>query len=114
MGRTGASSWAWPGSATEAEFQGFIDAHNLTFIQLSDDPGTIYDRFEIPYQPAVVVVRPDGTVETLYGEADEAVLDELIGDAPPDGCGLRDRGASARVAARGVRKRSSYAGSSNT
>ena len=70
---------AWFG--TDAEFQGFIDGHHLTFTQLSDDPGTIYDRFEIPYQPAVVVVRPDGEVETLYGAADEAVLDQLIADA---------------------------------
>lgn len=70
---------AWLGS--DVEFQGFIDTHDLTFTQLSDDAGAVYDRFEIPYQPAVVVVRPDGTVETLYGAADEAVLDQLIGEA---------------------------------
>jgi peroxiredoxin len=70
---------AWLGSDTE--FRGFIDNHGLTFTQLSDDAGNVYERFEIPYQPAVVVVRPDGEVETLYGAADEAVLDQLIGDA---------------------------------
>jgi peroxiredoxin len=70
---------AWFGSDTE--FQGFIDTHHLSFTQLSDDAGVVYDRFEIPYQPAVVVVAPNGKVETLYGAADEAVLDRLIGDA---------------------------------
>jgi peroxiredoxin len=70
---------AWLGSDTE--FQGFIGNHQLSFTQLSDDAGAVYDRFEIPYQPAVVVVAPNGKVETLYGAADEAVLDQLVRDA---------------------------------
>jgi peroxiredoxin len=70
---------AWTGS--DDEFQTFIDRHGLTFTQLSDDAGAVYDRFEIPLQPAVVVVRPDGQVETLFGAVDEALLDQLVGDA---------------------------------
>ena len=70
---------AWTGS--DAEFQAFIDRHRLTFTQLSDDAGAVYDRFEIPIQPALVVVRPDGHVETLFGAVDETLLDELVGDA---------------------------------
>ena len=70
---------AWTGS--DAEFQTFIDRHGLTFTQLSDDVGAIYDRFAIPVQPAVVVVRPDGHVETLFGAVDGAELDQLVNDA---------------------------------
>jgi peroxiredoxin len=70
---------AWTGS--DAEFQTFIDRHGLTFTQLSDDAGAIYDRFAIPVQPAVVVVHPDGHVETLFGAVDGAELDRLVNDA---------------------------------
>ena len=70
---------AWTGS--DAEFQTFIDRHGLTFTQLSDDVGAIYERFAIPVQPAVVVVRPDGHVETLFGAVDGAELDQLVNDA---------------------------------
>lgn len=70
---------AWTGSDTE--FQSFIDRHGLTFTQLSDDAGAVYDRFEIPLQPAVVVVQADGHVETLFGAVDEERLDQLVGDA---------------------------------
>jgi peroxiredoxin len=70
---------AWSGS--DAEFQAFIDRHGLTFTQLSDDAGAVYDRFAIPIQPAVVVVQPDGDVETLFGAVDETSIDQLVGDA---------------------------------
>jgi len=70
---------AWSGS--DAEFQAFIDRHGLTFTQLSDDGGAVYDRFAIPIQPAVVVVQPDGHVETLFGAVDEPMIDQLVGDA---------------------------------
>lgn len=70
---------AWSGS--DAEFQAFIDRHGLTFTQLSDDDGAVYDRFAIPIQPAVVVVQPDGHVETLFGAVDEPLIDQLVGDA---------------------------------
>jgi peroxiredoxin len=70
---------AWSGS--DAEFQAFIDRHGLTFTQLGDDDGAVYDRFAIPIQPAVVVVHPDGHVETLFGAVDEPLIDQLVGDA---------------------------------
>ena len=70
---------AWTGS--DSEFQSFIDRHGLTFAQVSDDAGAVYDRFSIPYQPAVAVIQPDGNVETLFGAVDEARLDQLVRDA---------------------------------
>ena len=70
---------AWTGS--DSEFQSFIDRHGLTFAQISDDAGAVYDRFSIPDQPAVVVIQPGGNVETLFGAVDEARLDQLVRDA---------------------------------
>jgi peroxiredoxin len=70
---------AWQGS--DGEFQGFIDEHGLTFPQLSDDAGEIYARFEIPAQPALVVVNAAGDVETLFGAVDEALLDDVLSGA---------------------------------
>ena len=70
---------AWTGS--ESEFQSFIDRHGLTFEQISDAAGAVYARFSIPLQPAVVVVEPDGNVETLFGAVDESRLDQLVREA---------------------------------
>lgn len=70
---------AWTGS--DAEFQEFIDRHGLTFPQISDDAGEVYARFEIPAQPALVVVSPSGAVETLFGAVEESLLDTVLGDA---------------------------------
>lgn len=73
---------AWHGS--DAEFAGFIDKHQLTFPQLSDDAGEVYARFEIPAQPALAVVDRDGTVTTRFGAVDEGTLDDLLSDDSGD------------------------------
>ena len=67
---------AWTGS--DAEFQEFIDRHRLTFPQISDDAADVYRRFGIAAQPALAIIRPDGEVETLFGAADEELVDSLI------------------------------------
>jgi peroxiredoxin len=67
---------AWTGS--EQNFEEFIDRHGLSFPNISDGPGAIYDRFGVPYQPAFALVDADGNVETLIGAADDDVLDMLI------------------------------------
>ncbi len=60
---------AWTG--TDDEFQAFIDRYGLSFPQLSDDAGVIYDRFGVPAQPAFVVVDDTGETDTLLGAVDE-------------------------------------------
>lgn len=70
---------AWTGN--DESFQGFIDKHGLTFPQVSDDRGDVYDRFEIPVQPAFVIVERDGTVQQVFGAVDGDLLDSLISDA---------------------------------
>ncbi len=70
---------AWTGD--EESFQGFIDKHGLTFPQISDDPGVVFQRFGVPSQPALVVVDPDGAANVVLGAVDEATLDEMLTDA---------------------------------
>ena len=70
---------AWTGS--DDAFQGFIDKHGMTFPQISDNSGTVFQRFGVPSQPAFVVVAPDGTATSQLGAVDEATLDELISSA---------------------------------
>jgi len=41
----------------------------------------VFSRFEVPTQPAFAIIYPDGEVQTLFGSADEALLDSLISDA---------------------------------
>lgn len=41
----------------------------------------MFTRFGIFTQPALVVILPDGEVQTLYGATDAALLDSLISAA---------------------------------
>ena len=41
----------------------------------------MFARFEVPTQPAFAIIHPDGEVQTLYGAADEELIDSLIDDA---------------------------------
>jgi len=70
---------AWTGS--DDDFQGFIDKHGLTFPQISDDRGDIFDRFGVAYQPALVVVKADGSTETVTGAVEPELLDQIISEA---------------------------------
>lgn len=67
---------AWFGD--DRSFQGFIDRHGLTFPQLSDDAGDVFARFEVPSQPALVLVGADGDVQQFLGAVDEDRLDQLL------------------------------------
>jgi peroxiredoxin len=67
---------AWTGD--DASFQGFIDKYSLTFPQISDDPGAVFQRFGVPGQPAFVVVDSAGKATTQLGAVDESTLDELL------------------------------------
>lgn len=67
---------AWSG--TDEEFQAFVDEHGLTFPQLSDRQAAVFDRFDIPVQPALVVIDAAGEVQTIDGSVDEQLLDEVF------------------------------------
>jgi peroxiredoxin len=70
---------AWTGN--DDAFQGFIDKHGLTFPQISDDPGDVFNRFDVSYQPAIVIVNTDGSTELLAGSVDAELLDQVITEA---------------------------------
>lgn len=70
---------AWTGS--DDDFQGFIDDHGLTFPQISDDPGAIFSRFDVAYQPAMVIVKTDGSIESIAGAVNGDLLDQIISEA---------------------------------
>lgn len=67
---------AWAGD--DAAFQGFIDTHGLTFPTISDPDGVLYDRFGVPQQPALVVIRSDGTTEALFGAVEPELLRSIL------------------------------------
>ena len=70
---------AWTGS--DSSFQGFIDKYSLSFPQISDDPGTVFARFGVPGQPALVVVDPSGGTKVLLGALDDADLQAALTQA---------------------------------
>jgi len=70
---------AWTGS--DGDFQNFIDKHGLTFPQISDDPGDVFARFDVAYQPALAIVKTDGSIESVAGAVNGALLDQIISES---------------------------------
>ncbi|MGB3737027.1 MAG: redoxin domain-containing protein [Ilumatobacter sp.] len=70
---------AWTGN--DDSYQGFVDEHGLTFPQIQDDPGDVFSRFDIAFQPAFVIVKTDGGIETLAGAPDDALLAQIIAES---------------------------------
>ena len=69
----------WSGS--DDSYQAFIDTHGLTFPQLQDDAGEVFSRFQIAFQPALVIVKADGSTETIAGAVDAALLDQILAES---------------------------------
>lgn len=67
---------AWAGD--RGQFQQFVDRHGLTFPQVDDAAGVVFDRFEVISQPAVVVVATDGELRTLTGRADGPTISAVL------------------------------------
>lgn len=44
-----------------AAMQNFVSRYNLGFTNLNDADGSIWARFNVPWQPAYLFVKPDGT-----------------------------------------------------
>jgi hypothetical protein len=53
----------------------------LSFPQISDDPGTVFARFGVPAQPALVVVKPNGDAQVLLGAVDDSKLQTVLAQA---------------------------------
>ena len=67
---------AWFGDDTS--FQGFVDKYSLTFPQISDDPGQVFDRFNVPSQPAMALVDRTGAVTVSLGAVEQDALDAAL------------------------------------
>jgi hypothetical protein len=44
----------------------------------------VFQRFGVASQPAIAIVLPDGEVQTLFGAADDSLLDSILADAVAD------------------------------
>lgn len=44
-----------------AQLNDFVSKYNLNFTNLNDADGSIWARFKVPWQPAYVFLRPDGS-----------------------------------------------------
>ena len=69
----------WTGS--DSSYRDFIDRHGLTFPQIQDDDAQVFSRFDIAYQPALVIVKADGSTETVAGAVDESLLEQILSEA---------------------------------
>jgi len=53
----------------------------VTFPQIQDDPGEVFARFDIAFQPALVIVKADGSTETIAGAVNEQLLEQILSEA---------------------------------
>jgi hypothetical protein len=67
---------AWYGD--DPSFQGFVDKYALSFPQISDNPGTVFAKFSVPYQPAMAVIDKAGVVHVSLGAVEEDALDAAL------------------------------------
>lgn len=67
---------AWYGD--DRSFQGFVDKYGLSFPQISDNPGDVFTRFGVPYQPAMAVIDSKGVVQVSLGAVEEDALDAAL------------------------------------
>lgn len=65
---------------TASDFERFVADNTLTFAQIDDTSGEVFNRFGITLQHAVVVIAPDGAVTTMLGAVDEGALESLLAE----------------------------------
>ncbi len=62
-----------------AQMQGFVSKYNLNFTNLNDADGSIWAKFNVPWQPAYVFLRPDGT-STFVNNPTSAMSQQELSD----------------------------------
>ena len=58
--------------------QGFISDTGITFDNINDGGGAVFERFEVPYQPAWAFVARDGTTTVRISVLSEQELTNLL------------------------------------
>ncbi|WP_232077776.1 protein disulfide oxidoreductase [Mycolicibacterium aichiense] len=61
------------------QMQAFVSKYNLNFTNLNDADGSIWARFNVPWQPAYVFLRPDGT-STFVNNPTSAMSEQELSD----------------------------------
>ena len=62
-----------------ASMQDFVSKYNLNFTNLNDADGSIWQRFNVPWQPAYVFERPDGS-STFVNNPTSAMSQQELSD----------------------------------
>jgi thiol-disulfide isomerase/thioredoxin len=62
-----------------AAMQGFVSKYNLNFPNLNDADGSIWARYNVPWQPAYVFYRADGT-STFVNNPTSAMSQQELSD----------------------------------
>ncbi|MGV0812957.1 protein disulfide oxidoreductase [Mycolicibacterium boenickei] len=62
-----------------AAMQGFVDKYHLNFTNLNDADGSIWARYDIPWQPAYVFYRADGS-STFVNNPTSAMPQQELAD----------------------------------
>ena len=62
-----------------AAMQGFVSKYNLNFTNLNDADGAIWARYNVPWQPAYVFYRADGTSTFVNNPTSAMSEQELAG-----------------------------------
>jgi thiol-disulfide isomerase/thioredoxin len=65
--------------ADVGQMEGFVSKYNLNFTNLNDADGSIWARFKVPWQPAYVFLRPDGT-STFVNNPTSAMSEQELSD----------------------------------
>jgi thiol-disulfide isomerase/thioredoxin len=61
------------------QMQAFVSRYNLNFTNLDDADGSIWARFHVPWQPAYVFLRPDGS-STFVNNPTSAMSEQELSD----------------------------------
>jgi thiol-disulfide isomerase/thioredoxin len=61
------------------QMEGFVSKYNLNFTNLNDADGSLWARFNVPWQPAYVFLRPDGT-STFVNNPTSAMSEQELSD----------------------------------
>lgn len=70
------------GVATRADvaaLQGFVSKYGLNFTNINDADGSIWAKFNVPWQPAYVFLRPDGS-STFVNNPTSAMSQQELSD----------------------------------
>ncbi|EHB47791.1 Redoxin domain protein [Mycolicibacterium rhodesiae JS60] len=61
------------------QMQAFVSRYNLNFTNLNDADGSLWARFNVPWQPAYVFLRPDGS-STFVNNPTSAMSEQELSD----------------------------------